>query len=580
MRREITLVKVRNPKYVFLSTKVTEAENIFYKKPEYIYTFTKYDENDNKKTFISLPVAYCPFCHKMDLISAFFEPLGEKEVSKRVKEDSGFLIKACFNHELRSKYFKKVSHNQFVPSLCLSIAEEHIGDYISKCPSCGKDLAKIKQKALKNNSSYKDNIILNSYDVYKKEDKIIVNGVFKCLYPNTYKGKIGISFFNIYLSINLKTGHSYLIDSSKKFFPQNKKFLDCTYFSYIFRENIISLLFKNKKLLKEIKQLLLESKKIKNDFSLKELSIEELIYLNRFPDFSLETLHGIKSFLDCPSYFNYDMEIRENFLKFFRCISPTKTFEVMDVINKFKLPNKPKLRKIATKDPLILFYFYLIRKFPFKNYDIQFSLIEKYKEILSVIASDKDTLFFLKELIKKKGEANAFKAAFTPEVITDVNFLTDSAYMYKTLIFYEKAPDLKGSICDIHTNLLKLFKYKKKKNKTFVYTKQEKLLEDVIGDIAFVLPVDSYQLTDIGDKMHICVGSYDSRVFEKACTIITMIKNNKYIGCLEIRGTRKRLIQAKAPCNRLLQGEASVALRKYVEEHNISTNRCSDFTLM
>lgn len=570
--------KIDTPQCVFLSYIVLEPEKVFNSTPDFIHTYKKSYTDDT--TLTSIPVAYCPYCHKMELISSFFVPLEGKE---EVTDDPIFMLKAAVDDKTRKDFFKQgkstvLPFEVFIPSRRCS--------FISRCPNCGTDLSSLPQKYLVSARYSIENVIINSYNIYKKENKIILNVSYKYLFPNTKVGKIAISFFDVFLSINLETGHSYITTPRKNGKPiagkysimhAGKSFDDCTYYNYKLLKPVNALFSKNKDILRALKKFFLKNKETKYDYHRKKLSLEQIIYLNRFPSFDLKTINSIKDILQKPSFFNYDPQIRSKHLAFFRSIKANEPFEVMNVINRLNLPNKPKLRKHATENPLVLFDFYWVKKLPFKDYNIQFSIVENYNKLLPKIATSKEALFFLKALIKRRREASSYKCVFTPELEKDVDMLLDAASMYISLLGNIPKIDLSGSIRDIHDRFSELYFKLKKPNQVFSYSKKERLLEDDINSISFSLPIDSCQLINVGEKMHICVGSYSSAVFLKDCIIIVMKKDNKYVGCLELSSTGKRLIQAKSFCNNALEKDEAVALSKYVKKHNINTKNCFDY---
>lgn len=574
----MAIKKIDTQQYVFLSYVVLEPKKVFNSTPDFIHTYKKSYTDDT--TLTSIPVVYCPYCHKMELMSNFFVPLEGKE---EIINNPTFMLKAAVDSKIRKDFFEQgkssvLPFEIFIPS--------HRCNYICKCPNCGADLSSLPQKYLVSARYSIENVIINSYNIYKKENKIILNVSYKYLFPNTKIGKIAVSFFDVFLSINLETGHSYITTPRKNGKPiagkysrmhAGKSFDDCTYYSYELLKPVNALFSKNKDILRDLKKIFLENKKTKYDFHRKKLSLEQIIYLNRFPSFDLNTIDNIKDILQKPTYFNYDLKIRSKHLAFFRSIKANEPFEVMSIINKFTLPNKPKLRKRATENPLILFDFYWVKKLPFRDYNIQFSIVENYNKLLPEIATSKEALFFLKALIKRRGEASSYKCVFTSELKEDVDMLLDAASMYVSLLGNIPKIDLSGSIVDIHDRFSELYFQLRNPNQTFSYSKKEKLLEDNINDISFSLPIDSYQLISVGEKMHICVGSYSSAVFLQNCIIVLMKKDNQYVGCLELNSTGKRLIQAKGFCNNALDKEEAIALSAYVKKHGVNIKNCFDY---
>ena len=573
--------KNRNEKYIFVTNKRIEVENIVFSKKFLKKKYIYYGVNKNKKecSFLSIPVAYCPYCHKMEPIYKFF--VAKEEKNANLNNDSVNLascLELCFDIKKCKKYFEarqKKSQYEF----------DDILDFILKCPNCHKDLKNQKTKFLYTSRKHEENTVFHSYDIYKKGDKIILKSTFKYFYPNTNAGKIGISFYDIYLSINLKTGHSYLTSPRVNGKPMkgcsymSSDFTDCTYFKYALQAGLNKIFTKKKSVINDLGKIFFENKKTKYSFNNEQLSIEQIIYINRFPDFDINTISNIMHILNSFSSFEISYGSHRNkILTFFRSIKTNEKFEIMNIIKKFKLPDKPKLRKLATINPTYLFWFYMIKKLPFKNYDIQFNIIENYNEILQEICFSKEIIFFLKDLIKNKGETYAYNCVFSSEKAIYM-FLKDTSSMYIKLYDKEQV-NFKGSLKDMHDNFSLLCQKQKNNNITFNYSKNNKKLEDTINEIDFFLPANSDCLIDVGYKMHICVGSYSSRVYTKNCIIILMLKQKKYIGCLELSSTGKKLLQAKGPCNQIIDQEAAIILDNYLKKHNINFSNCYDYKNM
>ena len=55
------------------------------------------------------------------------------------------------------------------------------------------------------------------------------------------------------------------------------------------------------------------------------------------------------------------------------------------------------------------------------------------------------------------------------------------------------------------------------------------------------------------------------------------MQNNKYVGCIELSGDGKRLKQAKAKYNNLLQEYKAVSLKKWIESKEIDGTNCYDY---
>ncbi len=101
-------------------------------------------------------------------------------------------------------------------------------------------------------------------------------------------------------------------------------------------------------------------------------------------------------------------------------------------------------------------------------------------------------------------------------------------------------------------------------SKIICYTKSETDRTGTYDGYSVRLPENPIKLGDIGDAMHICVGSYGERAVSKACTIYYVVdQNEKYQACIEV--CKNKLIQAKGYCNKSLEGDVAEVVRKWVE---------------
>ena len=94
----------------------------------------------------------------------------------------------------------------------------------------------------------------------------------------------------------------------------------------------------------------------------------------------------------------------------------------------------------------------------------------------------------------------------------------------------------------------------------------------------FSLATDSLQLVEVGTEMGICVGSYGKRVADKQCIIVTMRKDDKYVGCIEINSDGSTN-QVKAIRNNSLEGMELQAFRMYTKLAKLNTRMCCDLPL-
>ncbi len=193
----------------------------------------------------------------------------------------------------------------------------------------------------------------------------------------------------------------------------------------------------------------------------------------------------------------------------------------------------------------------------------------------------------LTNIMAEKGEV-----WLAQKIIKNDDFL--SSMLFDTVRLYYKIKDydktiitrtmMKGNLKTLHDNFSKAFNLIKYKNISLLYTEKELALEDTINMdnniVKFKMAKDTDELVKIGQQMKICVGSYRDKCINKFCDIISIMYNNNYVGCIELKDKNEffNLIQAKAPCNNRIQGFVAKALKQWCEKHKIYTNNCYDYT--
>lgn len=116
-------------------------------------------------------------------------------------------------------------------------------------------------------------------------------------------------------------------------------------------------------------------------------------------------------------------------------------------------------------------------------------------------------------------------------------------------------------------------KLAKEKNKLYALPIPRKYLEITDNSYKVSEPTTISELTKIGNKLNICVGSYKDRVYNKEIDICIVVdKNNDYIACLEIK--EGKLVQAKLKYNRTVFNDKEVydIVIKWCVENNIHIN--------
>jgi hypothetical protein len=112
-------------------------------------------------------------------------------------------------------------------------------------------------------------------------------------------------------------------------------------------------------------------------------------------------------------------------------------------------------------------------------------------------------------------------------------------------------------------------------NHVISYDESEKKLEKKINEKRnIVLAPDTYYLLDVGNKMHICVGSYGKMAQKKECKILVLEEEKNPVVCLEIRGND--LVQAKMKRNSNPEGEYLDEVIRWCKDNKITYENCHD----
>jgi hypothetical protein len=163
-------------------------------------------------------------------------------------------------------------------------------------------------------------------------------------------------------------------------------------------------------------------------------------------------------------------------------------------------------------------------------------------KLLSTFHSN-ETVFAnrLIKLSEKKGSLKNF-----------MSYISDIGKLYSGIM--DSAPDyiasFSGNIGEFHDNLSvdhrRLVKHSKL---PFKYKEDIKNLEAEIDEYHFKLAKNASELSSVGSRMGICVGSYAEDVKKGYCTIILMQMENDTKVCIEIRN--KSIVQAKEARNNI-----------------------------
>ena len=140
--------------------------------------------------------------------------------------------------------------------------------------------------------------------------------------------------------------------------------------------------------------------------------------------------------------------------------------------------------------------------------------------------------------------------SFINKIVKDSGLVCDTLHMYDIVLNSNKdyKIDYRKSIEEIHDDLSEASYIISNPLVTFKNTKEERALEYSEEKYCIKLAKTNYELRDIGNTMHICVGSYSDYVKKRLLSIYTLQDNNgNPIVCIEVRDNK--VMQCKMKFN-------------------------------
>ena len=244
---------------------------------------------------------------------------------------------------------------------------------------------------------------------------------------------------------------------------------------------------------------------------------------------------------------------------------------IEEVLEKYSSQYGPKIKKLSIdnfRNGINLYRLKLLESLNFKSDYIQEILNEQdklftgqYKSLLSLPYKANILLDYYSE----KRLVKLFKDLFQNP--NQVMFYQDSLLMLTQLIEFNSVnPDTAIDIDlpkikqfqELHDYLILLSKKIKQSN--FTLTGQERLLPfEIIKDdhFKFKIPLKNYDLIEIGEKLHICVGTgyYAEQICNNKLSIITIFKNNRLSYCVSLSPITNAIFEAKGAYNQFIPPE-------------------------
>lgn len=570
----------------------------------------------------------CPCCHKVHKIEDFLTIKEDyKEKVKEIEERCGVDWYCLFDYEAsidKEKYFegKYVENHKKMFTLYSCCKKYHMNEkyYLPTltCPECGVDIREyeFEQLDIFNKIS---NAKPRAFTIFKDENKIALSVLFRTYYINPEAFKIAIEDFRVRLTFNTITGNTYFIGPKKL----NGKKMSGWYYYYLLnityrytygmpkivdkilssgsvkKKLLFALMEKNGHTIDRFSELpkinqepisyeyengelvpVYETLELEDAINYDAIPISFLTLYNRVPNLSCK---GILQVLIKDGYSSnyYLKDVFKNIKR------DTSSHEMVETFCKnAKMKASKKVKKLISENVANVKDMMIVRYFGFKDVNIIYKYIESPSSMKYYLTNyysystqeKKKIKIFIKDMIKHKGESKTFNTIFNGECGRE--YLVDSAKMYvafkeNDMVINEYFQD---NIKKIHDRLSKDYPKIKYANVVIPYKESAKRYNTEINGFKFTLAADTNELVKIGQDLKICVGGYRDQAINSRTIIISM-KNSKddYVGCLELSSDYRRLVQAKAVCNNLLQEHKAEALRAFVKTFDINVEDCYDY---
>lgn len=250
------------------------------------------------------------------------------------------------------------------------------------------------------------------------------------------------------------------------------------------------------------------------------------------------------------------------------------------IIAQSRIPNVKSLRRLVYEYPEGLSLLASISR-SFQNIDIICSLYDAYIDCRaeyneSYVDFSADVF---QTMVRHKGEqiiaskllAFARHASYE-DAYTTLGDMIDAYDRLRQCDF-----DFAGSydIDELHMYLASSVAKQDTVNRPIEYTPEELALEFESGGFSIKAARDTYELADVGARMHICVGAYGDGAVEKVCLIFLLrhTGNPEPIGCIEVCGGT--VVQAKGKYNQMLEKDELDFVRGWARANKLKV-RTSD----
>ena len=454
--------------------------------------------------------------------------------------------------ELKNAKDLEDNPNSTIKKANFSICIEYIYDV---CPICNEKI----------NSRYNELTNLIGEYIYDNENSIKHTLIFK---ESKYNRKTKLAYCRVYKKIYIfkKDSLTMYKIKNKHMFGNNylKKINPCiilnsTYSLDKFEDNYCE----------KYENMILEYLKNKNEslynYTKKDFKNMDLDYKDNYNNSYFISIFYIKSVLNINSTllacYIYQARMYDN-----KLMSKLKGLKEKEIFKYLKVSNKDILYLISTKgyykmqNLSLVFYKELCKDNLRKLYDLEY--------IVSV-SKDKKKCFlyqYLKNVSEKRFINQVLKERFY--------ILSDTDNLFKKIKEIDKNYKINWSlnIEEIHDTLS--IDYDKMKHPDLEIPKTNKIEKIVknlkFENIKYITAKTTHELINTGSKMHICVGSYDTKAVNRNCYIVIGYdENDNPVTCIELNDERDKIKvnQVKKYRNEYpLEDEATYLFNAFKEE--------------
>lgn len=610
--------------YTYLAEKSLYINNFDLREDDN-FDFRYINQSKNQTRIGGYRIVYCGSCHNVTPFWQWnnYELLNEKKkeiellLSDKTNEYQSLKL---YNNEDGLNYILQevLDQRDYFLSMqdvtsILGIKDDFLPNDFDKnpkeyiCPICGAKIKYANMHRLERTKKWKEeNLLFDSLNISEENDKIIFSLFTISVFPVTQNNKLKISKINFRIVFNKETSQIYLLQpydmDEKKFITKYdekeiRKITNITYLSDDYNKmDALSLRALN---LTELSNKMakyackLHHTTLKATFNKDYELVDVLLYL-RYYNCSKETRNCIKEICEMSFINKATAQKRKRILS--EILEMQNSYDaVISQMKKKKCPLKKKLKKMVLQNLHIIYLYRTLTRIGFKDYNVILNIIEQYPQyhifliklycgLLPILEDNNFVKQYFQWILKNTTDVLAKKYIFDWQTKENHNL-----WMSKTLDTARLYIELKLAIDDtvdfpltanktnvLHDEISRLLPKYKSSNVRIPYKQKDMKYNCDIDDISFRLAPDTFSLIDCGEQMGICVGGYRNSALTKVDTIIFMIQNNRFVGCIELSPTN-RLIQAKAKFNNKLQENKALALKQYVETLKIDTTKCYDY---